>query len=50
MAKADTRANSPADAFDFSQAPAKFVKIHAPLPPKFFMHQFPDDYLIPDSE
>jgi hypothetical protein len=50
MAKADTRANSPADSFDFSQSPAKFVKIHAPYPPKFFMHQFPDDYLIPDSE
>ena len=50
MAKADTRAKSPADAFDFSQSPAKFVRIQAPYPPKFFMHQFPDDYLIPDSE
>jgi phospholipase C len=51
LAKADTRANSPAaDCFDFSQQPAKFVKIEAPLPPKFFMHQFPDDYFAPDYE
>jgi phospholipase C len=51
LAKADTRANSPAaDCFDFSQSPAKFVPIKAPLPPKFFMHQYPDDYRIPDSE
>ena len=35
------------DCFDFSQPPAKFVKIKAPLPPKFFMHQFPDDYSYP---
>jgi len=50
LAKADTRAHSPADCFDFSQQPAKWVKIKAPYPPKFFMHQFADDYLIPDSE
>jgi phospholipase C len=51
LAKADKRANSPAaDCFDFSQQPAKWVKIQAPYPPKFFMHQFRDDYLIPDSE
>jgi phospholipase C len=51
LAKADTRANSPAgDCFDFSQTPAKFIPIKAPLPSRFFMHQYPDDYLIPDSE
>ncbi|MGB8150396.1 MAG: alkaline phosphatase family protein, partial [Candidatus Cybelea sp.] len=51
LAKADARANSPAgDCFDFSQKPAKFIPIKAPLPPKFFMRQYPDDDLIPDSE
>jgi phospholipase C len=51
MAPADTRANSPAaDCFDFSQKPRKFVPIAAPLPPKFFMRQFRDDYFAPDYE
>ncbi len=51
MAAADKRANSPADdCFDFSQTPLKFIPIKAPLPPKFFMHQFPDDYFAPDYE
>ena len=50
MAPADRRAISPADSFDFSQKPAKFVPIKAPYPPKFFMHQFPDDYFAPDYE
>jgi phospholipase C len=52
LAKADSRANSPAaDCFDFSQEPAKFVPIKAPLPPKFFMRQFGgDDYFAPDYE
>jgi phospholipase C len=51
LAAADTRANSPAgDCFDFSQKPAKFIPIKAPLPPKFFMHQSPDDYFAPDYE
>jgi phospholipase C len=50
LSKADRRANSPAADFDFSQQPAKFVPIKAPLPPKFFMHQFPDDYFAPDNE
>jgi phospholipase C len=51
LSKADRRANSPAtDCFDFSQQAAKFVPIKAPLPPKFFMHQFPDDYFAPDYE
>ena len=50
LSEADKRANSPAGDFDFSQQPAKFVQIKAPLPPKFFMHQFPDDYFAPDNE
>jgi phospholipase C len=51
LAAADKRAASPAaDCFDFSQKPRPFVKIKAPLPPKFFMHQFPDDYFAPDYE
>jgi phospholipase C len=51
LSDADTRATSPAaDCFDFSQRPQPFVEIHAPLPPRFFMHQFPDDYFAPDYE
>jgi phospholipase C len=51
LAMADTRATSPAaDCFNFSQKPAAFIPIKAPYPPKFFMRQFRDDYLIPDSE
>ncbi|HZV76324.1 MAG TPA: alkaline phosphatase family protein [Candidatus Babeliales bacterium] len=51
MAAADKRATSPAvDCFDFSQTPRPFVKIKAPLPPSFFMHQFGDDYFAPDYE
>ena len=51
LAPADRRATSPArDCFDFSQAPLRFIKIKAPLPPKFFMHQFRDDYFAPDYE
>jgi phospholipase C len=51
MAKADKRANSPAkDCFDFSQNPRPFVPIKAPLPPKFFMRQYPENYQAPDYE
>jgi phospholipase C len=51
LAAADKRANSPAkDCFDFSQSARPFVKIEAPKPPSFFMHQFPDDYFAPDYE
>ena len=51
LARADRRATSPAaDCFDFSQKPRPFVKIDAPLPPKFFMHRFSDDYFAPDYE
>jgi phospholipase C len=50
LAPADKRATSPtANCFDFSQKPRSFVKIKAPLPPKFFMHQG-DDYFAPDYE
>jgi phospholipase C len=50
LAAADKRAVSPAaDCFDFSQKPLPFVKIAAPVPPKFFMHQF-GDYRAPDYE
>ncbi|MGP8101178.1 MAG: alkaline phosphatase family protein [Candidatus Cybelea sp.] len=48
---ADRRALSPADeCFDFTQSPAKYVKIKAPLPPKFFMRQYTSDYFAPDYE
>ena len=51
LAAADARANSPAgDCFDFNQSPRKFVRIRAPLPPKFFMHYNSDDYQAPDYE
>ena len=51
LAAADRRANSPADdCFDFKQSPRPFVKIAAPLPPKFFMRQYAGDYFAPDYE
>lgn len=51
LAPADRRAASPADdCFDFTQKPLEFIKIPAPLPPKFFMHQFPDNDTAPDYE
>ncbi len=50
LAAADKRATSPAaDCFDFSRAPRPFVKIKAPYPPKFFMHQG-DEEQAPDYE
>jgi phospholipase C len=50
LTASDARANSPADCFDFSQSPRAFVKIAAPLPPKFFMRQFTEDYFAPDYQ
>ncbi|MGA8575240.1 MAG: alkaline phosphatase family protein [Candidatus Cybelea sp.] len=51
LAAADQRALSPArDCFDFRQKPLPFVQIAAPKPPKFFMHNFADDYFAPDYE
>jgi phospholipase C len=50
LAAADARATSPAaDCFDFSKPPHAFVKIKAPKPPKFFMHQY-GEYWAPDYE
>ncbi|MBV9717960.1 MAG: hypothetical protein JOZ77_01455 [Candidatus Eremiobacteraeota bacterium] len=50
LAAADARANSPAgDCFDFSQSPRAFVKIKAPKPPSFFMHQS-SEYEAPDYQ
>jgi phospholipase C len=52
LAAADKRANSPADGcFDFSQSPRPFMKIAAPYPPKWFMHnRGSDNYFAPDYE
>jgi hypothetical protein len=51
LAGADRRAASPAaDCFDFAQKPRPFVKIKAPLPPSFFMHNRGADYFAPDYE
>ncbi len=51
LAAADTRANNPAlDSFDFSMNARPFKKIKAPLPPRFFMKQYSDDYWAPDYE
>jgi phospholipase C len=52
LAAADKRATSPAaDCFDFSQQPRPFVKINAPKPPSFFMHnRGGDNYFAPDYE
>jgi phospholipase C len=50
LAAADRRATSPAgDCFDFERPPRKFVKIEAPLAPRFFIRQ-PDEYQAPDYE
>ncbi len=45
----DVRANPPKDAFDFSQAPRKFVPIKAPLDENYFLHQ-PPDTQPPDTD
>jgi phospholipase C len=45
----DRRANSPDDAFDFTQAPRAFKKIKAPMDADFFLHQ-PLDMRPPDTE
>ncbi|MGA8098945.1 MAG: alkaline phosphatase family protein [Candidatus Cybelea sp.] len=45
----DVRANPPDDAFDFSQAPRKFVPIHAPLDENYFKLE-PLDLRPPDSD
>jgi phospholipase C len=51
LAAADKRATSPAaDCFDFLHKPRPFVKIEAPLDPRFFMRSSSDDYFAPDYE
>jgi phospholipase C len=52
LSKADRRSTSPAvDCFDFTQQPRPFVKIAAPLPPKFFMHNRGEaNYFAPDYQ
>ena len=45
----DRRANSPIDAFDFTQAPRKFVKIKAPRGENYFIHE-PLDTRPPDTD
>jgi phospholipase C len=51
LAAADRRAASPAaDCFDFVRKPRPFVKIEAPLPPGFFMHNRDANYFAPDYE
>ena len=42
LAASDHRANSPDDAFDFTQSPRKFVPIQAPYGRDYFLHQPPD--------
>jgi phospholipase C len=42
LAASDHRANSPDDAFDFTQSPRSFVKIQAPYDRSYFLHQPPD--------
>jgi phospholipase C len=49
LAASDMRANPPDDAFDFSQAPRKFVPFQAPYGRSYFLHQ-PPDGRIPDPE
>ncbi len=49
LAASDTRANSPADAFDFSKPPRKFKVIPAPFDKSYFLHQ-PIDTRIPDEQ
>lgn len=49
LSASDTRATSPADCFDFNQAPRKFVKIQSPLDERYFMAR-PLDLRPPDTE
>lgn len=49
LAASDKRANSPTDAFDFSQQPRAFVPIQAPYDKQYFLNQ-PPDHHVPDAE
>ena len=49
LSASDTRANSPADAFDFNQSPRQCVSIKAAYDADYFMHQ-PLDTRPPDND
>jgi len=49
LSASDTRANSPADAFDFNQSPRKFVPIKAKYKGDYFMNR-PLDTRPPDDD
>ena len=49
LAASDTRANSPADAFDFNKPPRKFKVIPAPFDKSYFLHQPSDPHPL-DNE
>jgi phospholipase C len=45
----DVRADDLADFFDFTQKPRKFVPIHAPIGPMYFVHKPPSN-AVPDDD
>jgi len=45
----DTRSNDFFNAFDFTQKPRPYVKIPAPYPQSYFLHEKPS-YIIPDND
>jgi phospholipase C len=45
----DVRADDLADFFDFSQRPRKFIPIHAPVGPVYFLHKPPSN-AVPDDD
>jgi phospholipase C len=49
LAESDTRANSPDDAFDFSQSPRTFVPIESTYDRNYFLHE-PADLRAPDTD
>ena len=49
LSASDSRANSPADCFDFKKKPRKYKKIEAPYSRWYFLHQ-PADTRMPDYE
>ena len=49
LGQTDTRADDLSDCFNFTQSPAPYVPIQAPLGPKFFLHQPPDTTPVDDD-
>jgi phospholipase C len=45
----DVRADDLADFFDFTQRPRKFIPIHAPVGPMYFLHKPPSN-AVPDDD